>query len=170
MRKLLKTKWLMGLLLLLLLAAACLLPLPRHINATHEGVIWRSSAPEDTQHTTVTVTGTYWDYLFRQDEFAGSIRVEALPQTHGDLSVINMGDGQCGVWYENEEALMKSLGSMFVRKDGSVLMLLHEDGHWDAETGRTLIAPSATREEAVKLANQLAQELSPNWLGNWTFK
>lgn len=170
MRKLLKSKWLMGLLLLLLTAAVCLLPLPRRINATHGGVIWRSGALDDTQPTTVTITGTCWDYLFRQDEFAGSIRVEALPQTHGGLSVVNMGDGQCGVWYENEETLMKSLGSMFVRKDGSVLMLLHEDGHWDAETGLMLTSPASTREEAVALANELAQELSPNWLGAWTFE
>lgn len=153
----------------LIIAAVCLLPLPRSISVTYEGVIWRCGTQEE-QSTTVTVTGTYWDFLFRQDYFAGSIRVEALPQTHGDLSVTNMGDGQSAIWYENEEALLKSLGSMFVRKDGSVLMLIHEDGGWAADTGRMLTAPASTREEAVRLANQLAVELSPKWLGTWQFE
>lgn len=154
----------------LIVISICLLPLPRSISKTHEAIIWRCGTPEEVQTTTLKITGTYYDFLFREDYFAGSIRVEALPQTHGDISVVNMGDGQCGIWYENEEVLMKSLGSMFVRRDGSVMLLLHEDGHWDAETGRMLTAPASTREEAVKLTNELAVTLSPNWLGVWTFK
>lgn len=155
---------------ILLVAAICLLPLPKRINVTHEGVIWRCGAPAEEQSTGVTVRGTYHDYLFRQDYFSGTIRVEALPQTHGDMSVVNMGGGQCHIWYEDEEALMKSLGSLYVRKDGSVLMLLHEDGHWDGDTGLMLTAPASTREEALRLTNQLAVELSPDWLGKGTFE
>jgi len=63
------------------------------------------------------------------------------------------------------EALMQSLGSMYVGRDGSVLVLLHEDGHWDGDTGLMLTAPASTREEAVALANEMAQKLSPDWLG-----
>lgn len=155
---------------ILLVSAICLLPLPRRINVTHEGVIWRCGGGAEEQSTGVTITGIYHDYLFRQDYFAGSLRVEALPQTHGDMSVVNMGEGQSHIWYEDEEALMKSLGSLYVRKDSSVMMLLHEDGYWDAETGLMLTAPASTREEAVALANELAGELSPNWLGTWTFE
>lgn len=154
----------------LLIAAILLLPMPRRFRTTHEGLLWRCSAPDEAQTTTVTLTGTYWDFLLRQDSFAGSILVDALPQTQGDLSILNMGNGQYGVWYENEEARMKSLGTLYVRKDGSVMLLLHEEGHWDAENGLMLSAPAANREEAVALANELAQELSPNWLGKWTFR
>lgn len=154
----------------LLVLAVCLLPLPRSISVTHEGMLWRCGDPEEAQLTPVTVTGTYWDYLFREDKFQGSIRVEACPETHGNLSVTEMGGGQYGIWYETEESRLNAFGTMFVRKDGSVMVIVDEDGHWDASAGKMLTAPASTREEAVALANAMADELSPNWLGPWQFE
>lgn len=154
----------------LLLAVICLLPLPRRINAAHEGVLWRCGAPEEAQNTGVTVTGIYYDYLFRADAFTGSVRVEVCPETHGNTSVTAMVDGQYGIWRENENGLLEYFGGMFVRRDGSVLVLISEEGHWDAETGKVCTAPASTREEAVTLTNELAKELSPNWLGTWNFE
>jgi len=162
MRKMKKKLILAG---VIFIAAVCLLPLPRRINATHEGVIWRCGGGGEVQSTGVTVKGTYHDHLFRGDAFKGSLRVEALPQTHGEMSVVSMGENQYGLWYKTDEALMQSLGSMYVGRDGSVLVLLHEDGHWDGDTGLMLTAPASTREEAVALANEMAQKLSPDWLG-----
>lgn len=170
MQNLLKNKVLTGLLLLLLVAAACLLPLPRKLDATQAAILWRSGSPEDVQSTTVTISGTYWDFLLREDKFDGSIRVEALPETNAELSIVPMGDGQLGLWYADEEMLMKSFGGMFISRDGSVLLLIHEDGGWSADTGLMLTAPASAREEAVALANELAKALSPNWLGTWTFE
>ena len=169
MRKLLNNKWLTGL-LLLLLAAVCLLPLPRKMNVTQQGVLWACAMPDMEQHTTVTISGTYWDYLLLEDRFDGSIQVDAYPETQRQLSIVPMGEGQFGIWYADDEMLMKSFGGMFLMADGSVMLLIHEDGHWDADTGLMLTTPASTREEAVALANKLAGELSPNWLGAWTFK
>lgn len=154
---------------ILLILAVCLLPLPRRLDVTHQAMLWRCGTPEEQQLTELRLTGTYYDYLFREDDFSGSIRVEACPETHGDMSVVKMGSGQYGIWCEDEEALMKAFGSMFVRKDGSVMVIVDEDGHWDGSTGKMITAPAATREEAVMLANQLADELSPKWLGPWEF-
>lgn len=149
----------------LVIVLICLLPWHRNISVAQPAVIWRCGTPEEEQLTTVKLTGTYHDYLFRQDYFTGSIRVEDLPETHGDLFVANMGNGQNLISYATEEALRKNFGTMFVRKDGSVVVILYEDGHWDGETGRMITAPASTREEAVALANALADELDPNWLG-----
>ncbi len=118
----------------------------------------------------MTVSGVCYDYLLRGDDFRGSLRVDAFPETQRQISIVPMGEGQFGIWYETEEALLKSLGSMFVRRDGSVMMLLYDDGHWDGDTGLLLTAPASTREDAVALANKLAKELSPNWLGTWQFE
>ena len=170
MRKLLGNKLLMGLLLLLLLAAVCLLPFPRRMNVMHQGVLWCCDVPEMEQLTTVSIKGTYWDYLLLEDKFNGSVQVEALPETHKQISIVPLGEGQFGIWYADDEMLMKSFGGMFLQSDGSVMLLIHEDGHWDADTGLMLTAPASTREEAVALANKLAGELSPNWLGKWTFE
>lgn len=170
MRKLLYNKMLMGLLLLLLIAAVCLLPRPKPMNITQEGVLWRCGVPEEARTTTVKVAGTYWDYLFGKDDFKGTVWVEDLPETHGETSIIDLGDNQYGIWYETEDALLRAFGGQFLRKDGSVLLIIHEDGGWDADTGLMLTAPASTREEAVALTNELAKELSPNWLGTWTFE
>lgn len=163
-----KRWWIM--LAVLLVAVVCLVPLPRAINVTQTGVLWCSGAPGDVQTTSVTVKGTYWDCLFLEDRFEGSIWVEACPETYGVQSVTRMGENQYGVWYATEDAQLKSFGGMLVRRDGSVLVMLHEDGAWSADTGRVLTAPAATREEAVALANELAKTLSPDWLGTWEFQ
>lgn len=165
----LKKQW-KPVMLVLICAAVMLLPLPRSISVTHEGMLWRCGDPEEAQLTPVTVTGTYWDYLFREDKFQGSIRVEACPETHGNLSVTEMGGGQYGIWYETEESRLNAFGTMFVRKDGSVMVIVDEDGHWDASAGKMLTAPATTREEAVALANALADELDPHWLGYRDFE
>ena len=170
MRRLLQNKVLMGLLLLLLVAAVGLLPFPKKMNVIQDALIWRCGVPEEVQATTVTINGTYWDYLLLEDKFDGSVRVEALPETHQQISIAPLGEGQFGLWYADEEMLMKSFGGMFLQSDGSVMLLIHEDGQWDADTGLMLTAPASTREEAVALANKLARDLSPKWLGKWTFK
>lgn len=156
----------------LLAVMVCLLPWPRSVSATQEAFVWQCGAPGVEQLTTLMVKGTYYDYLFREDNFTGSIRVEAYPETQGNTSVMDMGGGQYGIWYETADARMKAFGSMFVRRDGSVLVLLYdEEGHWDGSTGKMITAPASTREEAVELANALADELSPNWLGtSWDFE
>ena len=153
----------------LLLLAVCLLPLPRRFSATHEGLLWRCGTPEETQSTTVTVNGIYDDYLFRTDTFTGSVWVEDCPETHGALSITKLGENQYGIWYETPQSRLNAFGSLFIRKDGSLMVIIDEDGHWDGATGRMLTAPASTREEAVALANELAAELSPSWLGRWQF-
>lgn len=155
---------------ILLIAALCLLPLPRKINVSHGGILWRCGTQEEVYPTVVQIKGTYWDYLFREDNFTGDIEIEALPKTKGKMSIHQTGEGQYGVWVENDEALLQSLGGMFLCPDGRMIFLLNDEGHWDAATGRMVTAPASTREEAVALANELARELSPNWLGIWTFE
>ena len=170
MRQLFRNRWFMVFVLLLLLAAVCLLPFPRTIKATQQGVLWACDSPDLEQLTTVTIHGTYWDHLLLEDKFEGSVRVEAFPETQGQISVVPMGEGQYVLWYADKEMLMKAFGGMFLRPDGSVMLLIHEEGQWDAQYGKVLTAPASTREEAVALTNELAKELSPNWLGSWTFK
>lgn len=155
---------------IILIAAVCFLPLPRKIDVSHGGILWRCGTQEEVYPTVVEINGTYWDYLFREDNFTGNIMIEALPKTKGKMSIHQTGKGQYGVWVENEEALLQSLGGMFLRPDGSMIFLLNDEGHWSADTGRMVTAPAASREEAVALTNWLAKELSPNWLGKWTFE
>lgn len=170
MRRWLK-KWLLtGIPVILLVAAVCLLPFPKKMDIAQGGVLWKCDMPEEAQSTTVTIKGTYWDYLLLEDKFDGSVWVEALPETRRELSIALLNDGQFGLWYADEEMLMKFFGGMFLREDGSVLLLIHEEGQWDAQYGKAVTAPASTREEAVALANDLARELSPNWLGKWTFE
>lgn len=111
-----KKRWWI-LLAALLVSVVCLAPLPRTINVTQTGVLWRCGAPEDVQTTSVTVKGTYWDGLFLEDIFEGSVRVEACPETHGVQSITRMGENQYSVWYATEDAQLKSFGGLFIRAD-----------------------------------------------------
>lgn len=152
---------------LLLIAAVCLLPLPRYIDVEHQGLQWRLGTPDYAEPRTVSINGTYYDYLFRRDTFSGFIRVEGYPLTDKAVLSCIIEKGHYGFCsYMGDDGMATSIGSQLMQPDGSEIMLLiSEDGHWDGKGGLMLTAPSTTREEAVAMANRLAKELSAEWLG-----
>ena len=157
----------------LLILAVCLLPLPRRIDVTHQGVLWRCGAPEEETLVSVQVEGMYYDFLFLEDRFDVKLMSEqAAPMLDMNQIHAPLGNGQYGIWYRSTGEGMISIGGVFLRPtgDGVMMLLYDEEGHWNGSSGQMLTAPASTREEAVALANQLADELSPTWLGPWNFE
>jgi len=154
---------------LLIVLAVCLLPLPRRINREYDALEWRCGDGEYSVERTVRIDGTYFDYLFRTDTFNGSIVIEGYPATERPMSRCRFEDGLGGLWYQDEETLMKGFGMLLLKPDGSeFLICLYEDGGWNGEDGLMLTSNSADRAEAVSKANVLAEELNPSFLGAGT--
>jgi len=157
----------------LLIAAVCLLPLPRRIEITHKALEWRGNDKEYAVERTVKISGVYSDYLFRTDHFDGTFAVEGYPQTSNSMlrcTFITNGFGS--LWYCDKYGKPdKVWGSMMMAPNGKeFLVLITEPDGWSGSDGLTLAGPAETREEAVAIANKLSKKYSPDWLATWTFE
>ena len=157
----------------LLIAAVCLLPLPRKIQRTCEALEWRCGDNEYSVKRTVTIDGVYYDYLFKDDQFKGKFIVEGYPFTsqasaYGYFIANHYGS----MWHLDAHNLPdKSLGSLLMRPNGKEFcVLIHEDGGWNGDDGLMLTGPATSREEAVKLTNKLSRKYSRDWLGVRAFE
>lgn len=159
------------LLALLLIAAICLFPLPRKVDVTHKALEWRCGDAEYCVERTVTISGTYFDFLFRDDYFDGTFVVEGYPQTTQPMTRLVFPDKLGLLSYVNELGYLDLFGQIMLPADGSSFAVcLYDDNGWVGEDGRMLTGPAQSREEAVALTNKLCQKYSADWLGGWTFE
>lgn len=159
--------------LVLLIAAVCILPLPRKINIVHEALEWRCGDSEYSVSRKVEINGIYYDYLFRKDYFDGTFVVEGYPETDNIMmrcSFVSNGFGS--LWYcDANGAPQNTWGSLAMNPNGKeFFVIVDEDNGWNGGTGLVLTAPAANREEAVNLTNRLSKKYSPNWLGVCTLE
>lgn len=151
---------------LALIAAVCLLPWPRGISVTHEGFEWRVNDENHGVLRSVRLEGTYYDYLFREDRFAGEVVIDGYPAARS--AAVSTGNGQIWLQYADGEGMTRSLGFMYLRPDGTeVLIGLYEDGGWSGRDGLMLTAPEFLRAHAVITANHLIDELDHGWLSKF---
>lgn len=159
--------------LVLLITAVCVLPLPRKIEVTHKALEWRGDDKEYAVARTVKISGVYSDYLFRTDHFDGTFVVEGYPQTNNTMMRCTfITDGFGSLWYCDKYGNPdKILGNMMMIPNGKeFLVLITEPDGWSGSDGLTLVGPAETREEAVAIANKLSKKYSTTWLAGWTFK
>jgi len=152
---------------LLTLLVVCFAPLPRTIRGDYSALEWRCGDAEYAVERSVRIDGTYFDYLFRTDSFHGFIVIEGYPQSEQRLDRCQFTDGLAGLWYPNEEYLMRCLGMLLLEPDGDdFLVCLYEDGGWNGRDGLMLTSNAADRAEAVAKANALTKKLNPSFLGS----
>ena len=153
--------------------AVCFLPLPRTINTQYEALEWRCGDMEYTVSRTVTITGTYFDFLFRTDYFDGTLSVDGVSLTQQRLSRCHFNLSGMGMLrYITEDGLLEAYGNLLIRPNGSEFAIcVLEDNHWDGDSGLMLTGPAFRRQEAVQRTNLLAQQLDSPFFGpNYSLK
>lgn len=149
----------------LLIVLVCVLPWPRHISVTHEGYEWRINDEDYGVLRQVHVEGTYYDYLFRLDSFSGVLEIEGYPAATRFSTALGNGTGQIAPMYTTEDGHARSLGFMYIRPDGSELLIgIYEDNGWSGRDGLMITAPEFLREHAVMTANRIVDELDRGFL------
>jgi|GEM_PF-5047241 len=154
----------------LLALAVCLLPLPRHIRKTCQAVEWRCGDETHAVPRTVTISGYYMDYFFRQDCFDGSIVVEGYPVTEQALlgtSRFSGGTAFLAYYAQTEESgaepgALQYFGQIMMTPNGeSFAVLVYENHGWSSENGLVITGPAAGLGEAVELTRSLARKYAP---------
>lgn len=165
-------RWLALFLAVVLAAAVCLLPLPRPIHVTHAALAWRCGDSTYSETTEITINGTYFDYLLKEDFFDGAITASGFPETQRPLPRVSFHDGMGFLFYRGETGLLEStFGWIIMPPDGSTCVIgVHEEHGWSGDTGLMISAPAGSRQEAAALANRLCRQYSPDFLGNWVLE
>lgn len=86
-------KFLIPVLLVILAAAVCLLPLPSRVNTTHTGWLLTGDGEVLASDVEITVEGWQFRYLLREDRLSVQITAtsSSCPDAHADYTV----DGTC---------------------------------------------------------------------------
>lgn len=165
-------RWLVLFVAVVLAAAVCLLPLPRPIHVTHAALAWRCGDSTYSEATEITINGTYFDYLLKEDFFDGAITVGGFPETRRPLPRVTFHDGMGFLFYRGEAGLLESMfGWIIMPPDGSACVIgVHEEHGWSGDTGLMISAPAVSRQEAAALANRLCRQYSPDFLGSWVLE
>ena len=162
-----KRRKLTFLLCAILMLCACLLPLPRRIDRAVSAVRWQPDT-EEYEQITVGIRGIYLDFLFRTDYFEGDIDIEGVPpsQKPGRLSRVYMDKGSYPLFWEEDDNSLRA-GGFIVSMPGMTQFMIglnDDDGSWDGNSGVNITVPATTREEAVRIANDICHTNGGHWL------
>ncbi|HEX3076026.1 MAG TPA: hypothetical protein VHQ24_04080 [Lachnospiraceae bacterium] len=131
------------------------------MDKTIEGVECRIGDKDYLDNVTISIKGTYKNYLFKNDTFKGTIEIDKYDFTKNGASVLlEFLDGAGALTYfnfRNGEPELDSLGRIFCNPSfDKVLIFVFEpiaadSSSWSADNGLFISAPSATREEAIEI-------------------
>ena len=150
----------LGIVVLVLAALACLVPLPIPVHKTLSGQSWEDRNPEVSAATEVAIDGIYIKHLiplFFDDSFSGSIRIAGHEYaSHGStpLMTFQRGSGHFDLLYyfDPEVGEYRCLG-MVIKKDYFSEIVI-----WYSSTNdpRQLVsAPAQSRQEALEMGKRL---------------
>lgn len=155
--------------LLICIALAALLPLPVRINRTLEGIRWKNGQEQTAEECTVTVSGWYYRYLFRNNVFKGDIQISGVEGTdpaNGFLLDMEMGRNslfrrQTGYmpYYVKSKNAVQSMGTLVISGNFKEVLWLEPVYSESDDAGWLVSAPAETRKGAVELGNKLTNGL-----------
>ena len=158
-RTTMKNKWLIftAALLTVLLLCLYLIPVKRNMEERFSCVVYDQHDESYSDQVNITFTGTYTDYFFRNDSFAGRIEIEGytfLSPKANDIE-ITVGDGQLSWILEHipgyPDLSLKYLGSIYSEEDFEkffLWLMVPEEENPSVSHGRYFLAyPEITMEE-----------------------
>lgn len=167
-----------------LIAAICLLPLPRRVDISVQAVRWRAGNEEGgSDAAPITMRGVYLDYLLRTDLFSGDIEIEGIEVTHKPASLLSVRMDEPGaLCYKDADGKLQIVGFIAASPGMQEFMIgLHEQfvtgendksedrNGWSGDGGTVLTWPALNREDAVETTRRILIEQNYTWLseGKW---
>ncbi len=161
--------------ILIVLLILYVLPWKSRINTTINGAQCKIGESKYIEKVTITIKGDYKRYLFKKDTFSGRIELDNRDFTLADSKVsLEFHDNKSFLLYQNVvggNATQDPLGTIYCSSDfKKILICIYEEigsatdyaniksYTWDAENGLFFSAPALNREEAIRIAKDLAEE------------
>ena len=150
--------------LLTLTAILYFVPVKFCIGKTMTAQVYDNIKSETAGQTTVTLDGTYTFYLFRPDNFTGSLKIEAYPETAGkdvDLRISASPDSLIYRSWSGSRLNSEMFGviSAAFSMNGMVILKSDAAGAIDLSGENTcvILCGDAEKEDAYKLLESLKQ-------------
>jgi hypothetical protein len=160
---------------LILLAgiAVCFLPWQHNISTTLNGVQRRIGNDEYTEEVTITVTGTYNRYLFRNDTFFGTISTNLYGDiwslSNGKLSFSDNTARMISMNSDNNDYFKSNyFGELLCAENFSEILILvcetikGDSKGWNGKDGLYITAPANDKAQSIRIAQRLSKKTK--WL------
>lgn len=153
---------------LLAIALVCVLPFPQKINTTLPGIRWEHENYDYSENIDLTVRGTFYQYLFRDNVFKGELDISGLERVENSpLMDITLRDDhkthfKTGsltylMYYRDKENGFSPAGTITVKGAFKEIVICIAENA--GENGRFITAPAANREEAIDLTEDIMGDL-----------
>jgi hypothetical protein len=171
-------KWVKVFILILIIlglssTALYVIPWAHRIDTTIQGIQCRIGEDKYIENVTVRIKGIYDQYLFKADNFEGSIEISNYDYTQDwQMDRLRFHGNSASIMYhkvsKNGELKVNYLGEIYCTQDMKKLMICiyEENGEgigWDAGSGVFISAPSIDRDQAIETAKTLTKD----WLAEW---
>lgn len=160
---------------ILILLVVYVLPLQNKININLDGIECKIGNNKYIEQLSINVSGTYNDYLFKDDTFLGTITIDG----YGEVWSISNGklifsDNVARLITLDKDNRTNSFGDLLCEKNFSEILIIvsekiGENGSgWTSENGMYIVAPAKNKDEAINLAEKLSQK--DDWFSSIEWK
>lgn len=154
-----------SLICILILLVVYILPLQRKINVNLDGFECKIGDNKYIKDLSINVIGTYNDYLFKDDNFLGTIKIDA----YGEIWSVSNGklifsDNVARLITLDKDNRTNNFGDLLCEKNFSEILIIvskkiGENGSgWTSENGTYIIAPAKNKDETIRLAEKLSEK------------
>ncbi len=153
----------------------CIIPIARKIDKTLDCVEYHMGQSDDMKKTTMTIKGTYYDFLFTDDSFLGEIKVGSWDLTNDEnykLTSFNLKRGWDTLHYKYDGEY-RAMGTITAdTKFNQVLICIYEDDEhgnsWSSSDGRVISSPASSLKEAKENASYITKKFKHMDMIDWT--
>lgn len=154
-----------SLICILILLVVYILPLQRKINVNLDGFECKIGDNKYIKDLSINVIGTYNDYLFKDDNFLGTIKIDA----YGEIWSVSNGklifsDNVARLITLDKDNRTNNFGDLLCEKNFSEILIIvskkiGENGSgWTSENGTYIVAPAKNKDETIRLAEKLSEK------------
>ena len=154
-----------SLICILILLVVYILPLQRKINVNLDGFQCEIGDNKYIKGLSINVIGTYNDYLFKDDNFLGTIKIDG----YGEIWSVSNGklifsDNVARLITLDKDNRTNNFGDLLCEKNFSEILIIvsekiGENGsEWTSENGTYIVAPAKNKYETIRLAEKLSEK------------
>lgn len=142
---------------------------PKYINVRYEGIKYQAGNTDIAEPISIEIIGRRCRGLFREyDRFEGKIMIDDLLLDYTQMSLWINKDKSASLYISGGQGYTSTYGSMSIKNNfEKITIQIYEQvqnaGGWSSGSSWLISAPCSTRDEAVRLSNELLPNIYRNY-------